>query len=189
MRGHAGCVEHGGRMRHLRKRVPENDLMTLDRNTSLVEFEAAPRWVPNSLYQYLSQESTWLSLACHAELPPAAAEGIRVLNAETGPSVRIDFLHTAAVRMQMWNGDAQDDHPLVSLGLRKNCLYEVKASPWLPVLARESVWKEADRLRHFVCAFRVHVYEVAAEQLRWQVFDDAPPIALSRFSGPPPSWR
>ena len=166
-------------------RVQQNDLMTLDRNTSLVELEDAPRWVPNSLYQYLSQESTWLSLACHA----ATVEGIRVLNAETGPSVRIDFLHAAAVRMQMWNGDARDGHPLVSLGLRANRLYEVKDSPWLPVLARESVWKEAASLRHFACAFRAHVYEVAAEQLRWQVFDDAPPIALSRLGSPPPSWR
>jgi len=173
----------------LRQRLQENGLMTLDRSTSLVEFEDAPRWVSNSLYQYLSQESTWLSLACHAELPPATVKGIRVLNAETGPSVRIDFLHAAAIRMQMWNGDAQDGQPLVSLGLRANRLYEVKDSPWLSVLARESVWKEAARLRHFACAFRAHVYEVAAEQLRWQVFDDAPPIALSRFSGPPPSWR
>jgi len=173
----------------LRQRLQENDLMPLDRNTSLVEFEDAPRWVPNSLYQYLSQESALLSLACHADLSPATFEGIRVLNAETGPSVRIDFLHAAAVRMQMWNGDARDGHPLVSLGLRANRLYEVKDSLWLPVLARESVWKEAARLRHFVCAFRVHIYEVAAEQLRWQVFNDAPPIALSRFSGPPPNWR
>jgi len=173
----------------LRQRVQQNDLMTLDRNTSLVEFEDAPRWVPNSLYQYLSQESTAFSLACHADLAPATVEGIRVLNAETGPSVRIDFLHTVAVRMQIWNGDARDGHSLVSLGLRANRLYEVEDSPWLPVLARESVWKEAASLRHFVCAFRVHVYEVAAEQLRWQVFDDAPPIALSRLGGPPPSWR
>ncbi|WP_431113078.1 hypothetical protein [Variovorax paradoxus] len=163
--------------------------MTLDRSTSLVEFEDAPPCVPNSPYQYLSQESTWLSLACHAELPRAIVEGIRVLNAGTGPSVRIDFLHAAAVRMQMWNGDAPDGHALVPLGLQKNCLYEVKNSSWIPVLARESVRKDASRLRHFVCAFRIHVYEVAADQLRWQVFDDPPPIALSRLNGPPPVWR
>jgi len=164
--------------------------MTFDATPSLLKFEDVPSWVPNSLCQYSSQESTCFSLAFHAAVPPPATmEAIRVLTAETGPSVRIDFLHAVAVRMQVWDGDAPNGHALVSMGLQKNALYELTRSPWTSALAKDVAWNGTNRLRHFVCAFRIHVYEIAAEKLRWRVFDAAPPLALSHLDGPPPPWR
>ena len=53
-------------------------------------------------------------------------------------------------------------------------------------------------MRHFVCSFRIHVYEIAAEKLRWQVFDGRRPmpsassmgrLALTFFRPSAPRWR
>jgi hypothetical protein len=156
----------------------------------LVELQEVPRPIANSLYLALSIEGGQTHLSYHKNVvTPIDVDGlidiskISLLNfSERASCVSLRFGRSLSTVIDEWNGDKGSGHSLTALGLRSNRIYEVLNSHWLRCLEATSgqEWV-SDRnvgLRHFVCAFRMNVVQVAALSL--QYFEgDAPLQAAS----------
>lgn len=164
----------------------------------LVERQEVPRPVFNSLCLALSTEGGHTRLSYHKDIPAEVdAEGhidarkIRVLNlSEPTSCVSLHFGCSVATSIDEWDGDSSSGHPLAALGILSGHIYEVQNSEWLQRLQTipRPEWASEHRrnLRHFVCAFRINVVQVAATSL--QFFEGEAPLqaAATFFSHPKP---
>ena len=161
----------------------------------LIELQEVPKPVFNSLYLALTVEAGHTHLSYHKGLASDAFVGvkpdwsrIRVLNL-SGPTscVSLRFGCSIATKIDEWDGDQALGHPLAELGLLSGHIYEVLGSNWLQQLQRAPNPGRTDdhrkELRHFVCAFRVNVVQVAARSL--QYFEGEAPLQAASTS----LWR
>jgi hypothetical protein len=163
-----------------------------------VELQEVPRPVFNSCCLALSTECGHTRLSYHKDIPAEVdADGhidvrnIRVLNLSAPTScVSLHFGCSVATSIDEWDGDGSAGHPLAALGILSGHIYEVQNSEWIQHLQSipRPEWSDEHRrkLRHFVCAFRINVVQVAATSL--QFFEGEAPlqVAATSFSRPQP---
>ena len=158
----------------------------------LVELLEIPRPVFNSLYLALTIEGGHTRLSYHRDMPivvdadgPLDVRKIRILNlSEPTSCISLHFGCSIATSIDEWDGDSGSGHSLTALGLLSGRIYEVQNSEWLQHLQRltclEWEGEECQKLRHFVCAFRVNVVQVAATSL--QYFEGEVPLQAAATS-------
>jgi len=116
---------------------------------------------------------------------------IRVLNlSDPTACVSLRFGCSVATSIDEWDGDSGSGHPLAALGIVKGHFYEVQDSEWLQHLQRiphpEREGEHHRKLRHFVCAFRVNVVQIAATSLAFLEGEAPLQLAATSFSHPRP---
>lgn len=85
------------------------------------------------------------------------------------PSALISFIYTRIHMFGLPNGEALDEHPLSSRGLKVHGAFEVENSSWTRSLEetnigyREHEPEHFEVLRHFIFTFRDNTFECLAE--------------------------
>lgn len=171
---------------------PQQAAMNSNKSPRLIELSEVPRPVFSSVYLALSTEMHHAYLSYHRHVESADKldfSNIRVLNfTEPTSCATLHFGCAVASSIEEWDGDSSGGHELTKLGLRSGRIYELANSEWVERLqnVRRPDWSDrlGGELRHFVCAFRINVVQVAATSLQYFESESALRVASTSYMRP-----